>query len=1152
MVHRRLTFLRGELHNVYGGGYQMIGIHEILEAARFPMRALSGAPTHSPDSAARLSWSRYSLLLGSLSLLLFTCSTAVADDSADAPALRRWAIVAPTNVQETGLADLLTARLSEREQIELVERDRLEAILKEQELASLLEASDSQSRIRLGQILGADALLLPRLVTQDEKTHLRLVISDCQQGARLRQDAMPFEADKLDAIATRCATAVDATIAHVGGGLKYVIGVTPFLSKDDDYQHAHLQQAYSQLLQQALLSVPRVAVIEIEEARAIANELAIAKGAATERNSENDGAAIESRLVPLIVSGEFRVEKSDGEVSAVNLRIIIQDSAGDERNIQLPPMPLDQLPRHLLTNVPEKILSRADTQQDAPLDPGKQLAILTKRANDFSRLGMRDLAAPLREAALLLDPNATEHYLQLFHEGEPFLHEIWESPQSDIVYKENQRRRLNHKRLRYSHQRRISEELIRRRLVNISEAVHLLRKMRESAYRIGYEAKEERQQYVGDAKQFLSKHFASIPKLDTSIASGKNRLVPNSVPASADMQYASWVATGLVHLRAGRGYHELLSDPGERKLLLDLLTKHVPTSTPPLSKTLSWMIFNSVQYSGKAQPLKPQEYEKVGNLPPETRRAIRDFFAELEATNSPANLLYARWGRLFFDESDPDVGLRDTSIEDIDALEALVKQQLQREKQHVEQFQQAFGQQTSLPTRYWERHYRYPSKILNGLRSRHQLFHNPPPPKTAQPEHHVARRKKIQGTPKGTLTRFDFRVAKHPPHVAGIAYLRRFGNDFDLAMVTRTGEKEASLCRMDAVGTLTPLELPKGCSISTYRLNQVCWDGKYLWFPQLWNPDRPEGFTTFVISGDGTDRHAMRSEKELPSSIERIHALGPGRVIATGVIKPERDKLKNGYVPRRWFSEIKIEKDAAGKSRWQIRQFHFANKTFARGTGKRVDEVKLGFDKIIWMHDFPDPHNPDRKIVVVSRYDRALLENNRILMRPLQIDPETLQVGIYTDPIPMSLAGAYPMQDGVFLLPIPARYSWGGLRPGYYLFSPSDPKPDEWFDRFGNSWEETDRRTGSETRKRRPKEIEHEGHIYGCQVFGGGDQWYRVDRETATIDWLTSNKVREEDHPLRKDRFASSVYYGLVSWGSGKMWQINILPVEQARPVKSP
>ncbi|TVS16323.1 MAG: hypothetical protein EA424_14355, partial [Planctomycetaceae bacterium] len=108
-------------------------------------------------------------------------------------AAERWAIVAATELQESGLGDLLTARLSRHEpdepEIELVERDRLDAALRELELAACLGPQDGPQRMRLGQLLRADVLVLLSVEQRERQRTVRIVIAQCTTGVRLRQEA---------------------------------------------------------------------------------------------------------------------------------------------------------------------------------------------------------------------------------------------------------------------------------------------------------------------------------------------------------------------------------------------------------------------------------------------------------------------------------------------------------------------------------------------------------------------------------------------------------------------------------------------------------------------------------------------------------------------------------------------------------------------------------------------------------------------------------------------------------------------------------------------------------------------------------------------------------------------------------------------------
>src|SRR5437870_2540753 len=89
-------------------------------------------------TVGQLARHRMSKVCGMLLLSVLSGVMAVADEpvraDAASPALRRWAILAAPEVREAGISDLLAARLSERK-FELVERDQLEAVLKELKLS---------------------------------------------------------------------------------------------------------------------------------------------------------------------------------------------------------------------------------------------------------------------------------------------------------------------------------------------------------------------------------------------------------------------------------------------------------------------------------------------------------------------------------------------------------------------------------------------------------------------------------------------------------------------------------------------------------------------------------------------------------------------------------------------------------------------------------------------------------------------------------------------------------------------------------------------------------------------------------------------------------------------------------------------------------
>ena len=189
---------------------------------------------------------------------------------------QRWAIVASPEVQSSGVADLLTLKLSE-DGVELVERDQLAAATRELELSQLQQPAAAGERLKLGKILEADALVLLSSVEQNKQRFVRLVISETRYGSRLTLEHFAFSREKADVLAVECAATVLRVRQRFQGGVERIIAVSPFLSKNLTRDFDHLPFGFSALLGQTLGRLPGVAVLEIEEVRAISKELLLAE-----------------------------------------------------------------------------------------------------------------------------------------------------------------------------------------------------------------------------------------------------------------------------------------------------------------------------------------------------------------------------------------------------------------------------------------------------------------------------------------------------------------------------------------------------------------------------------------------------------------------------------------------------------------------------------------------------------------------------------------------------------------------------------------------------------------------------------------------------------------------------------------------------------
>ena len=163
----------------------------------------------------------------------------------------------------------------------------------------MLGADQVENRRQAGVLLKADMLVLLSLEeAKSKKPTVKIVISDCSNGARLRIGWIPFNKDELENSCRDLTKIVHNTLKRFKDGVKQIVGVSHLVSRNLVHDYDHLQAGYAYLLQNALSSSPGVAVIEVEEARSIRHE------------SELAGDIKSGRVVPLFVEGEFRMQRA--------------------------------------------------------------------------------------------------------------------------------------------------------------------------------------------------------------------------------------------------------------------------------------------------------------------------------------------------------------------------------------------------------------------------------------------------------------------------------------------------------------------------------------------------------------------------------------------------------------------------------------------------------------------------------------------------------------------------------------------------------------------------------------------------------------------------------------------------------------------------
>ncbi len=283
---------------------------------------------------------------------------------------------------------LLEARLLASGGVTLLERDAVAAILREQKLQSLFGPEAGTGRVAAGRLLKADLLVLLR-DRAGETPGIEVVISETGRGLRLRAEAVPRTEDP-EADASAVERLVEGAITKHRERVTEICAVPPFLGQDLSYEFDHLKGAYAKLVEQTLLERKGVLLVELAEARAIADELALTA----------PGARLERKL-PLYFLGEYRHEgRGDRRTATIDLKLMRGEAQlGAARKTGLRPDEAPGALRRAAADLLAKVVAGGP-----PPDPKAEARQLAERAHAHQRLADWGEAHALIEASLMLDP----------------------------------------------------------------------------------------------------------------------------------------------------------------------------------------------------------------------------------------------------------------------------------------------------------------------------------------------------------------------------------------------------------------------------------------------------------------------------------------------------------------------------------------------------------------------------------------------------------------------------------------------------------------------------------------------------------------------------------------------------------------------------
>ena len=311
----------------------------------------------------------------------------------------RIAVIGSQTAAVEKLVPLVELRLGQDKNVTLLERENIKDILREQELQALMTAEGTGKRVALGKLLKADLLVLIQEESEPEP-HARVVICECNQGLRLCNQPVEFaktiEAD-VDAVSRLVEKAVEKRKKPIAD----IVAVPPFVNNTLAYEGEHLKGACARLIEELLLDQPGVLVVELAEAKAFAQELALTN------------ASIAERRLPLYLMGEYRLDGAGEERKAsCTLRLLRGATVIDQQRQD--DAALAEMPR-LVCKAAAEMFSKSLGQAVQPPNPEAEARQLAERAQVSLRLGDWDEALTLTEAAILLKPQRFDLHGDALH-----------------------------------------------------------------------------------------------------------------------------------------------------------------------------------------------------------------------------------------------------------------------------------------------------------------------------------------------------------------------------------------------------------------------------------------------------------------------------------------------------------------------------------------------------------------------------------------------------------------------------------------------------------------------------------------------------------------------------------------------------------------
>jgi hypothetical protein len=306
-----------------------------------------------------------------------------------------WAILGDERAVESGLADMLTAKL-DASGFQLVERSELDEL--DLELQRSLETGSLEASMKIGRRIGARRLIICQVQHDSTEPNnaplsLRVFVCDCDAVARIA--IADFELYNPVAVVDN----VSEWLKSVANDnrIECVVGLAPIACKNLGDEYSDIGKKTQDFLSAQILAIPGVALIEWEEARALNREIDVTDAAGR-------------RIVPNFISVDYRVlPSSDERPTLVEVAISLQSAGQPIREPAT--LPLLEMESWLCSKILPHLLPAG--AQGNSMSRAQQIQFLKSRVQTLFRLGAVQSSAQVREVVLQIDPNDSAERLRL-------------------------------------------------------------------------------------------------------------------------------------------------------------------------------------------------------------------------------------------------------------------------------------------------------------------------------------------------------------------------------------------------------------------------------------------------------------------------------------------------------------------------------------------------------------------------------------------------------------------------------------------------------------------------------------------------------------------------------------------------------------------